>query len=425
MSTPSRPLSPARTAQPLQPGQPIAVGSRQSAAGNFTADCRLPAASQRRQPSKSFQQIVGDPLLLLILAGLVPFGLLMVGSASFVDAITTHDGRAWYYVLRQLVGCAIGLGLFAFGLALPYRMWHRHALPLMLAVLGLLALLLVLPASVTQVNGARSWFRFGTFSFQPAELAKFASIIYFARWLSRRAGQVADAGAGLVPYALMLGALCGLVMLQPDLGTTVVLALIGGLMYIAAGARLVHIALALLLSSAAFWAMINLASYRQDRIAAWLDPFSHYDGAGYQSVHALAALERGGLLGVGLGQSREKFLWLPQAHTDTILAIIGEEFGFLGTAAITLCFALIAWRGVRIALRAPDSFGSLLASGLTIWLAGQALINLAVSVGLIPFTGLTLPFISYGSSSVMTCLLAAGVLLNVARAADNGPGAAE
>ena len=138
-------------------------------------------------------------------------------------------------------------------------------------------------------------------------------------------------------------------------------------------------------------------------------------------MHALSALERGGLLGVGLGQSREKFLWLPQAHTDTILAIIGEEFGFIGTAAVTICFAIIAWRGIRIALRAPDSFGSLLATGLTAWLAGQAVINLAVSVGLMPFTGLTLPFISYGSSSVMTCLLAAGVLLNVARATSDEP----
>lgn len=379
------------------------------------------AVPQRPRARSLATELFGDPVLAAVFAVLVPFGLLMVGSASFVDAITTHGGRAWYYVLRQLVGTGIGLALFVFGLRLPYRTWHRQALPVMLGVLGLLVLVLALPSSITQVNGARSWFRIGTFSFQPAELAKFSIIVYFARWLSRRAGQVADAGAGLVPYALMLGVLCGLVMLQPDLGTTVVLALIGGVMYVAAGARLVHIALALLLSSAAFWGMVTLAPYRADRIAAWLDPFSHYDGAGYQSVHALSALERGGLLGVGLGQSREKFLWLPQAHTDTILAIIGEEFGFIGTAAVTICFAIIAWRGIRIALRAPDSFGSLLATGLTAWLAGQAVINLAVSVGLMPFTGLTLPFISYGSSSVMTCLLAAGVLLNVARATSDEP----
>ncbi|MFN8570050.1 MAG: putative lipid II flippase FtsW, partial [Kouleothrix sp.] len=363
--------------------------------------------------------VLGDPLLAAVLVGMVPFGLLMVGSASFVDAITTHGGQAWYYAQRQLVGCVFGAGIFAFGLRTPYRIWHRSALGLMLVVLGLLALVLVLPITITQVNGARSWFRFGTFSFQPAELAKFAIIVYFARWLSRRAGQVADAGAGLVPYALMMGIMCGLVMLQPDLGTTTVLVLIGGIMYIAAGARLLHIALALVISSTAFWAMVRLAPYRADRIAAWLDPFSHYDGAGYQPVHALSALARGGIFGVGLGQSREKFLWLPQAHTDTILAIIGEEFGFLGTLAVILCFAIIAWRGIRIALRAPDSFGRLLAVGITAWLVGQAIINMSVVVGLIPFTGLTLPFISYGSSSIMTCLLAGGVLLNIARASDS------
>jgi cell division protein FtsW len=377
---------------------------------------RLLASPQRARSRAA--SLLGDPILAVVLIGLVPIGLLMVGSASFVDAITTHNGQPWYYLQRQLVGGVVGLALAALGLRTPYRVWHRHALTLMGVVLGLLTLVLLLPATITQVNGARSWFRFGSFSFQPAELAKFAIIVYFARWLSRRAGQVADAGAGLVPYALMLGILCGLVMLQPDLGTTVVLALIGGVMYIAAGARLLHIALALVLSSTAFWAMVNLASYRIDRIAAWIDPFSHYDGAGYQPVHALSALARGGLIGVGLGQSREKFLWLPQAHTDTILAIIGEEFGFIGSAAVVLCFALIAWRGIRIALRAPDSFGRLLAIGITAWLVGQAIINMAVVVGLIPFTGLTLPFLSYGSSSLMTCLLAGGVLLSIARASD-------
>ena len=381
-----------------------------------TAQRTLLASPHRERRGSPAAALLGDPILAAVLIALIPVGLLMVGSASFVDAITTHQGQPWYYAQRQLVGGVLGSGLLVLGLRMPYRLWHRHAITLMAAVLGLLVLVLALPASLTQVNGARSWFRFGAFSFQPAELAKFAAIVYFARWLSRRAGQVADASAGLVPYALMLGTLCGLVMLQPDLGTTVVLALIGGVMYIAAGARLLHIALALLLSSTAFWGMVNLATYRADRIAAWLDPFSHYDGAGYQPVHALSALARGGLIGVGLGQSREKFLWLPQAHTDTILAIIGEEFGFLGAAAVVLCFALIAWRGIRIALRAPDSFGRLLAVGITAWLVGQAIINLAVVVGLIPFTGLTLPFLSYGSSSLMTCLLASGVLLSVARA---------
>jgi len=161
--------------------------------------------------------------------------------------------------------------------------------------------------------------------------------------------------------------------------------------------------------------MVKIAPYRQARIAAWLDPFAYYQGAGYQPAHALYALGSGGLFGEGLGQARQKFQWLPQAHTDAIFAIIGEEFGLVGTLFIIGCFLLIAYRGFRIAGRAPDPFAALLATGLTAWLVFQALINIAVVTTLLPFTGLTLPFISYGGSSVMMCLVAAGILLNISR----------
>jgi cell division protein FtsW len=356
-----------------------------------------------------------DRLLFAIIVALVPFGLLMVYSASFVDAIVTRDGQPAYYMLRQVIGTVLGVIVFFVALRIPYHFWQRFALPLTVLVLAVLVALVALPASITQVNGARSWVRVGPLSIQPSEFAKFVMLVYFAHWLSKRGSRVADVTYGLVPFSVMLGVVCGLIMMQPDLGTTIVMVVIAGVVYFAAGANLLHILGALGLAGAAFWGMVNLAAYRIQRIAAWQDPFAHYDGAGYQPVHALFALSRGGLFGVGLGQSREKFLWLPQAHTDTIAAIIGEEFGLLGLLVVIGAFACIAWRGFRIAAHAPDSFSRLLAIGITGWLVFQAIINLGVVVGLLPFTGLTLPFLSYGSSSLIACMLGAGVLLNISR----------
>jgi cell division protein FtsW len=214
---------------------------------------------------------------------------------------------------------------------------------------------------------------------------------------------------------VVLGAVCGLVLLGGDLGTTIVLALIGLTVYFVAGARLLHMLFVAVLAVGVFTVMISVASYRLSRIQAWLDPFAHYLGAGYQPVHSLYALGSGGLFGVGLGQARQKFLWLPQAHTDTIFSIMGEEFGFIGTMFVVGCFLVIAYRGMRIAGRAPDPFAGLLATGITAWLVFQALINIAVVTTLIPFTGLTLPFVSYGGTSLVMCLAAAGILLNISK----------
>jgi cell division protein FtsW len=246
-------------------------------------------------------------------------------------------------------------------------------------------------------------------------------VVYFADWLSRRGAKLDNVSYGLIPFAVMLGIVCGLVMLERDLGTTVVLVVIGGMVYFAAGANLLHIAGAAAVASGAFWAMVKVAAYRQDRIDAWIDPFAHYQGAGYQPVHALYALGSGGLFGVGLGQARQKFQWLPQAHTDTIFAIIGEEFGLLGTLFVVACFLVIAYRGMRIAGRSPDPFAALLATGLTTWLVFQALINIAVVTTLVPFTGLTLPFLSYGGTSLAMCMVAAGILLNISRHTTDRP----
>ena len=361
-----------------------------------------------------------DYPLLTVIGILVPLGLVMVYSASFVDAFTNHDNQL-YYAWRQLGGAIIGTAALLVAQRLDYRFWRTYSVQLVGATLLLLLTVLILPASITEVNGARQWIRLGPFSMQPSEIAKLAMVVYFADWLSRRGERLGNVSYGLIPFAVMLGIVCGLVMMEGDLGTTIVLVVIAGVVYFTAGANPLHIVGAAAVAAGAFWAMVKIAPYRQSRIAAWLDPFKYYQNAGWQPVHSLYALGSGGLFGVGLGQGRQKFLWLSQAHTDAIFAVIGEEFGLIGTLFIAICFLVIAYRGMRIAARAPEPFAALLATGLTAWLVFQALINMAVVTTLLPFTGLTLPFLSYGSSSLVMCMLAAGILLSISRHTSNRP----
>lgn len=361
-----------------------------------------------------------DYVLLATVGSLVAFGLVMVYSASFVEGFNQHSNQ-YYYVLRQMIGATIGLVGLLIAQRIDYRFWRKYSVQLMGVCLLLLFLVLVLPASMTQVNNSRSWIRlgeggvFGLFSIQPSEVAKLAIIIYFADWLSRRSEKLGNVTYGLIPFSVMLGLICGLVMLQPDLGTTVVLVLIGGTIYFAAGANLLHIAGALGMGALAFWFLVSVVGFRNYRLLAWGDPWKYYDSFGFQPIHAMFALGSGGVFGEGLGQGRQKFQWLPQAHTDTIFAIIGEELGLVGTTGVLVAFAIIAYRGYRIAGRAPNPFAALVAVGITSWLVLQALINIAVTTSLLPFTGLTLPFLSYGSTSLYTSMIAVGVLLNISR----------
>ncbi len=318
-----------------------------------------------------------DYALLTVVGILVPIGLVMVYSASFVDAITIHQTQL-YYTWRQLTAAIIGTVGLLVCQRIDYRVWRRYSVHLLGATLVMLLLVLMLPPSITEVNGARQWIRLGAFSMQPSEIAKLTMLVYFADWLSRRSERLGNVTYGLIPFAVTLGAVCGLVMMEGDLGTTIVLIVIAGVVYFAAGANVLHIGGAAALAAGAFWAMVKIAPYRQERIAAWLDPFANYSKAGYQPVHSLYALGSGGLFGEGLGQGRQKFQWLPQAYTDTIFAIIGEEFGLIGTLFVVGCFLFIAYRGFRIAGRSTDPFAALLAVGLTGWLVFQALINIAV-----------------------------------------------
>lgn len=354
--------------------------------------------------------------VLLITAGvLVAIGLVMVYSASFVEAYTLHQTHA-YYLVRQAIAATIGtVGLLVVQ-RIHYQVWRRYSIHLLGVTLVLLVLVLVLPSSLTEVNESRSWIRFGggLFSIQPSELVKLTLIIYMASWLSQRSDRLSNVTYGLIPLAVILGVVCGLVMLEPDRGTTLVLLIIAGSIYFAAGANLVHILGAGGLSIAAFLLLINLAQHNM-RIAAFKDPWKYYDTFGYQPIHALYALGSGGVFGTGLGQARQKFQWLPQAHTDTVYAILGEELGLVGTLLVLGCFVLLAYRGYRIASGVSNPFASLVAVGITSWIFFQAVVNMAVTTSLIPFTGLTLPFLSYGGTSLMICLVGVGVLLSISR----------
>jgi cell division protein FtsW len=366
-----------------------------------------------------------DYVLLATVGALVAVGLVMVYSASFVEAYALYETQ-FFYALRQFIGAVIGTMGLLVAMRLNYNVLRRYSVHMMGVALVLLVLVLVLPATLTTVNGSRSWIRLGEgaglFSVQPAELAKLAMIVYFADWLSRRGQKIGNVTYGLIPFAVMLGLICGLLMLQPDLGTTLIFILIGGGIYFAAGANLLHILGALGLGAAAFWVLVSFSGFGGNmRIAAFLDPWKYYSTFGYQPIHSLYALGSGGVFGEGLGQARQKFQWLPQAHTDAIFAIMGEELGFIGTTLLLLAFGVIAYRGYRIASRAPNPFAALVAVGITTMLVFQALLNIAVVTSLVPFTGLTLPFISYGSTSLIISMVGAGILLNISRHTVDAP----
>jgi cell division protein FtsW len=356
-----------------------------------------------------------DYQLLVCIGILVPFGLVMVYSSSFVEGFVYYD-NGFHYMTRQLFAAVVGTVGLIVTQRIDYRTWRTYSLHLLAFAFLLLVLTgFVLPAEMTEVNNSRSWIRLGFFSVQPSEFVKLALIIYLASWLSRRAGKVANFNTGMLPFAAVVGIFTALVMVGRDLGSSTVMVSVAALVYFVAGASLWHFLGAGVLGGVFFLLAINVASYRLERINAWLDPFAYYSGAGFQPIHALYALASGGVFGLGIGQSRQKYLWLPQSYTDTILAIIGEELGLIGTLFVVGCFAFIAFRGFRIANSAPNAYAALLATGLTLWLVIQAVINLAVATTLVPFTGITLPFLSYGGTSLMMSMIAIGILLNVSK----------
>ncbi len=351
--------------------------------------------------------------IILVVAALNLVGLVMILSASSVLSIRGH-GSAWYFVVKQAVWATLGVVALLAAIRVDHRRLRPLAKPAMLVTVLLLVLVLV-PGVGTNVSGSTRWLSLGPLNLQPSELVKLALGLFCADLLARRQRRLSDWRVGLLPVAAATGLLVTLVMAQPDMGTSACIVLVAIGCTFASG-----IPSRQLLSSTAVLAAAGglaglMSPYRRNRIMSFRHPFQQYDGNGYQLAQSLMGLGSGGPKGVGLGQSRMKWGFLPNAHTDFIFAVIGEEGGLAGTLFVVGLFVALAWLGLRAATRAPDRFGTLLAAGITTWLVGQAVINICTVLGLAPVTGVPMPFVSFGGSALVISMLAVGVLANIAR----------
>ncbi len=355
----------------------------------------------------------GDLLLFVAVLALLGVGLVMVYSASSIVAMDRLADSA-YFLRRQAIWITLGLLAMWIAQSVHYRRLRAYAVPLLLVTLVLLVAVLV-PGIGRVAGGARRWIALGPFGFQPVEVAKLALPLFVAQFAVRRGAEVRNLRLGVVPPLVTTGILAGLVLLQPDMGSAVVLGLITLTVLFLAGARIAHLGLAALAALPAVVLAAATAPYRLRRFSAFLDPWSDPQGSGFHIIQSLLAFGSGGLLGVGLGESRQKFFYLPERHTDFIYAIVGEETGLLGTMSLLLLFAFLAYRGYRISRAAPDRFGSLLAAGLTAAIVGQALVNMGVATGLLPVKGVPLPLVSFGGSSLVMTMIQVGILLNISQ----------
>lgn len=355
-----------------------------------------------------------DHLLLLTVVGLTLFGFVMVTSASAVVAEKYWDD-AYFFTKRQIgYGGMAGLALFLAGFFTSYRVWRHFALLGLLLSLILLGLVFI-PGLQVASGGAARWIGFGPITIQPTELTKLTFIIYLAALLEKKGVAVRDFRTGVVPFLIIMGIICVLIVLQPDIGTLFTITAIALTMIFAAGYRLWHLFIILLAGASVFAVLINTARYRLERIMVYLHPELDPQGIGYQINQALLAVGTGGWWGLGLGRSRQKYYYLPEPAGDSIFAIIAEELGLVRSGAVLFAYAFIGWRGFRIARAAPDVFGRLLAVGITSWLTVQACVNVGAILGVLPLTGIPLPFVSYGGSALATALFASGILLNISK----------
>lgn len=360
-----------------------------------------------------------DWLIALMAGVLTVAGLVFVYSASF--AVGLNDfGDVNFFIMRQLIGASLGAVVMLALARIDYHWLGRMSPLILLAALAGLALVLI-PGVGYDANGARRWLALGPLPpVQPSEFAKLAMVIYIAAWLAAKGDQVKNLSLGVLPFVLMVGLVGGLIMLEPDMGTFLVIVMTTGIMFFVAGAALTHIVTLIGAGVAGSILLISVESYRSDRFLAFLDPNRDPTGSGFQILQLLVALGSGGLRGIGIGESRQKFFYIPGAHTDGIFAIVGEELGFIGAIVVLLLFAALIARGLRTAHTARDDFGNLLAVGITSWIAVQTVINIAGITRALPLTGIPLPFLSYGNSALIATLAAMGVLLSVSRYTRDG-----
>jgi cell division protein FtsW len=379
--------------------------------GTLSLPWSFPGERPRKQAS-----VDGGVLAVTVVLALI--GLVMVFSASAVVAGNRFQDSI-YFLKRHLAWLAFGFLLLQLASRMDYMVWRRLALP----ALGLTAVLLVLvlvPSIGAMAKGARRWIRMGPISVQPAEMVKLAVVLYLACYLTKREGRLTGFVSGFLPPLAVVGLLAVLVLLEPDLGTVVVVGLVTYAMLFLGGARLSHLFSVVPVALAGVALLVWRSPYRLQRLMTFLDPGKDPTGAGFQVNQSFLAFGSGGALGVGLGEGQQKLFFLPEAHTDFVLALVGEELGLAGTATIMALFGLLVLKGFQIAGRAREPFGRHLALGITLLIGFQALINAGVATGLLPTKGLTLPLVSYGGSSLCVSLMAIGILLNISRDRQGG-----
>ena len=350
-----------------------------------------------------------DSILCVTVAILVLIGIVMVFSSS---AAYTEHNDSFYFLKRQVLWCLLGTGLLLITKNLDYHKLHQYTYPIMIFTF-LLLIVVMFPEFGKKVGGARRWLAIGGFSFQPSELAKFTLVLFIAKSLVKRADKLRNFAYGYLPNLIVLGFFFIPILFQPDFGTAMVILAVTFTMLFIAGLRKKFLFLSILAIVPFIALAISFAEYRTRRIIAFLNPWEDPSGAGFQVIQSFYAFGRGGFWGAGLGESSQKLYRLPEAHTDFIFSVIGEELGFVGTTAIVLLFLIFIWRGFLTAYQAKDPFGTHLATGLTLLIGLQAFINLGVASGLLPTKGLTLPFISMGGSSMLVTMLSVGVILNI------------
>ncbi len=361
---------------------------------------------EKAATDSGYNYMILIPTMLLICLGLV----MIYSASSNLGQLRLADG--YFFLKRQAIFCLIGIPLMFVARYVPYTLYSRFVYPLLMISACFLGLLYV-PALAREIGGARRWLNLGPFSFQPSELVKFSLAVYMAYSMSKKSAEMTSFSRGVLPHLLVAGILMLLVLLQPDLGTTVIIALWLLISLFVGGVRIFHLSsLFLLCSPVVIW-LISRADYRIKRWLAFLDPWEDPSGIGFQIIHSFLAFGSGGIFGAGLGNSKQKLFYLPESHTDFVLSITGEELGLLGVTTIIILFGTLIMGGIRVALKARDLYSTYLALGITSFLGLQVIINMAVVLGLLPTKGLTLPLISYGGSSLIMTLLSIGVLLNI------------
>ena len=358
------------------------------------------------------RKLKSDKVLFTATLLLVCASIVMVYSASAVVALERFD-QPYLFLTKQVLWAVLGLAVLALAMRIDYKTYKNDRF--VWALLGVVAVMLVAVLFSRPVNGTRRWFGLGGLGVQPSELAKLAAIMFTALVLERRMHRINDLTYSILPIAIVSGGLVALILLQPDFGTSVALLLIVAAMVFAAGLHYKYFIGSVLCALPAIYIVLMSASYRRRRLLAFWDPWADPLGDGFQIIQSLIAVGSGGLFGRGLMAGVQKLFYLPEPHTDFIYAVIGEELGLLGATGILICFCVIAWRGLRVALRAEDTFGAMVALGLTTMIAIQAFINMSVVLGLMPTKGIPLPLVSAGGSSLLINLLGMGVLLNISQ----------